>query len=81
MLLHKSILLFLLIKQIFANDKFYQWVQNIQNPSFQCPMQNLKPPKGAKGAKPIIQVVNCEDPEATFRYDFKVSLVIIKILA
>ena len=70
LLLHKSILLFLLIKQIFANDKFHQWVQNIQNPSFQCPVQNLEPPEGAN---PIFQVVNCEDSEATFRYDFKVS--------
>ena len=69
--MNKSILLFLLIQQIFANDNFYQWVQNVQNPSFECPVQDLKP---LEGANSIIQVVNCEEPGSTFRYDFKVSI-------
>ena len=70
----KSQQLFLLLiffKQILAHsDDFYQWVQNVQNPSFNCPHEDLEP---LEGVEPIVQVVNCDEENSTFRYDFKVS--------
>ena len=70
----KSQQLFLLLiffKQILAHsDDFYQWVQNVQNPSFNCPNEDLEP---LEGVEPFVQVVNCDEENSTFRYDFKVS--------
>ena len=70
-LLNLLALLGLLLRPTLALD-FFQWVHNVQNPSFQCPQEETEPPDGAV---PLVQVVNCDQENATFRYDFKVSTV------
>ena len=68
-------LLFIFFKQIVARSDFFQWIQNVQNPSFNCPNEDLEP---LEGVEPLVQVVNCDEENSTFRYDFKVSFFITK---
>ena len=56
------------------NKELHAWYEKITDQKFNCPApaeSELNPGNG----QPILKVVDCDDPSATYRYDYKVNTV------
>ena len=54
------------------NKELHVWYEKITDQKFNCPApaeSELNPGNG----QPILKVVDCDDPSATYRYDYKVN--------
>ena len=54
------------------NKQLHAWYEKITDQKFNCPApeeSELNPGNG----QPILKVVDCDDPSATYRYDYKVN--------
>ena len=55
------------------NKQLHAWYEKITDQKFNCPApaeSELNPGNG----QPILKVVDCDDPSATYRYDYKVNI-------
>ena len=55
------------------NRQLHAWYEKITDQKFNCPApaeSELNPGNG----QPILKVVDCDDPSATYRYDYKVNI-------
>ena len=50
-------------------DEFSKWQDNIKDIHFQCPVEVDEKPAGS----PLLEVVDCADENAVYRYDYKLA--------
>ena len=50
-----------------SNEELQKWYKQVQDPKFQCPHDSVD----HSTVQPLISVVDCDEPEASYRYDFK----------
>ena len=55
------------------NKELYDWYEKITDQKFNCPAP-IKSESNIVSDQPIIKIVDCDDPLANFRYDYKVSV-------
>jgi len=62
--------IFLVLKESSSN-KLLGWFNRVKNPAFECPPTDLNNNNFLE-VKNILQVVDCETPEARWDYKYKV---------
>ena len=66
------------------NKELHAWYEKITDQKFNCPAPIQSRDAGGGGweldpdndGQPIFKVVDCDDPSATYRYDYKVNLYV-----
>ena len=58
------------------NKEFHAWYVKITDQNFNCPAPIQSELDPGTDGQPILKVVDCDDPSATYRYDYKVNIYI-----
>ena len=56
------------------NKELHTWYQKITDQKFNCPAPVESELEPGNDGQPILKVVDCDDPSATYRYDYKVHV-------
>ena len=56
------------------NRQLHAWYEKITDQKFNCPAESELDPDN--DGQPIFKVVDCDDPSATYRYDYKVNIYV-----
>ena len=56
------------------NKELHAWYEKITDQKFNCPAPIQSELDPGNDGQPILKVVDCDDPSATYRYDYKVNL-------
>ena len=59
------------------NKELHAWYENITDQKFNCPAPAESELNPGNDGQPILKVVDCDDPSATYRYDYKVNIYYI----
>ena len=62
------------------NKELHAWYEKITDQKFNCPAPTESELSLGNDGQPILKVVDCDNPLATYRYDYKVSKYIPIIL-
>ena len=55
------------------NKELHVWYEKITDQKFNCPAPIQSELDLGTDGQPILKVVDCDDPSATYRYDYKVN--------
>ena len=55
------------------NKELHVWYEKITDQKFNCPAPIQSELDSGNDGQPILKVVDCDDPSATYRYDYKVN--------
>ena len=56
------------------NKELHAWYEKITDQKFNCPAPIQSELDPGTDGQPILKVVDCDDPSATYRYDYKVNI-------
>ena len=56
------------------NKDFHAWYEKITDQKFNCPAPIESELDPGNDGQPILKVVDCDDPSAIYRYDYKVQI-------
>ena len=59
------------------NKELHAWYEKITDQKFNCPAPIQSELDPGNDGQPILKVVDCDDPSATYRYDYKVNIYYI----
>ena len=59
------------------NKELHAWYEKITDQKFNCPAPIEFELDPGNDGQPILKVVDCDDPLATYRYDYKVHIYYI----
>ena len=55
------------------NKELHAWYEKITDQKFNCPAPIQSELDPGTDGQPILKVIDCDDPSATYRYDYKVN--------
>ena len=55
------------------SKEFHAWYEKITDQKFNCPAPIQSELDPGTDGQPILKVIDCDDPSATYRYDYKVN--------
>ena len=58
------------------NKELHAWYEKITDQKFNCPAPLQSELDPGNDGQAILKVVDCDDPSATYRYDYKVNIYV-----
>ena len=63
-----------LTSKAVSEKEFQNWLKSVEDLKYECPrIDNLKKNVGSEEFSKIIEVVDCQEEGAIFRYDYRVT--------